>query len=227
VEQLVIDDLGVPWGDGKHLLKWREAIGIGQVELADTAGVSHQLISFIETEARTFTESAKGKLWSAVMRLGFERAKKGDGPSLADWQRVLVALSEIEEKKRADRTARWENLQSEWMKNFFTRFFDLPAIEAEMQRVVEEGQSSLELSKLIGAQRDELLPQMKEDALAYILQNPEKVLQEYSALTEWRQKILDLEAEGYALFLKSDVEAKDKRIAELERQLAAREQPRG
>jgi transcriptional regulator with XRE-family HTH domain len=226
-----VNQLGIPWGDAKHLLKWRKAIGVGQVELASAAGVSHQLISFIETGTQTFTESAQFKLWGAIMRLGFERAKKGNGASLADWQRVLIALSEIEGKKRAERTERWEKLQAEaaarnrdslWGGYLFLSW---PENEAEMQRIVEEGQSSLELSKLIGAQVDELLPHLKKDALEDIRKNPEKILEEYSALwaavNEDTNKRRDLEAQGYALFLNSDVEAKDKRIAELEEELRA------
>ncbi len=69
------EDRGV-WDDAKHLLEWRKDLGIGQEELARAAGVSHQLISFIETEARTFTEPLKSKLWGAISRLHSERVKK-------------------------------------------------------------------------------------------------------------------------------------------------------
>jgi hypothetical protein len=101
-------------------------------------------------------------------------------------------------------------------------FFDLPAIEVEQQRIVEEGQSSLEMLKIIGEQAGEM---QKELESRIALMPKEEVLKEYCAL--WasaeatNRRLRDLDAQGYALFLKGDVEAKDKRIAKLEQEIRA------
>jgi polyhydroxyalkanoate synthesis regulator phasin len=53
----------------------------------------------------------------------------------------------------------------------------------------------------------------------------EEVLEQYCALwastDKQNRELRDLEAKGYALFLKSDMEAKDKRITELVQELRA------
>ena len=118
------------------------------------------------------------------------------------WTRLFIAMGEIEKEKGAASKAR------------FLRIFERPTTEAE-------DQSRLEVSKAMAVQLPKVQAVVKKKALAYIRKNPGRTLERYSSLVEWRQKLLDLEAQGYALFRKSDVEAKDQRIAELEQELKA------
>jgi len=153
----------------------------------------------------------------------FEQGDRNLSPEA--WARVLSAMSVIQKEKIAERKTRFDKLHEKWMKafpNFENPLgsFELPEIEAEEQRILIEDKYSLEFSRQISSKWDELLAQSKETAVAYIRKNPGEVLEEYSELSGWRQKILDLEAQGYAFFLKSDIEAKDRRIAELEQELS-------
>lgn len=99
----------MPWGDAKHLVKWRESLGIGQVELAHAAGVSQQLVSFIENEERTFTDASQFKLWGAIMQLGFERVKqtvKLPGDELRQLQVRLTGAVETNGRRKNKKTVR-------------------------------------------------------------------------------------------------------------------------
>lgn len=158
------------------------------------------LAEFLKQRGITITEFGKLAGLSGPILSQFERGDRN--LSVEDWRRVLIAMHEIEKKKSAERKARFDELHAEWMKNIFTPFFNSLPIETEQQRIIEEDQSSVELSKLIGEQAGELQKELKPQIAQM---SKEEIVKQYCEL--W-----------------ASVQSKDARIAELERQIAAREQ---
>jgi transcriptional regulator with XRE-family HTH domain len=60
------------WSKPSHLREWRERLGVGQVELAQAAGVAQTTISALERGAEPFTEPSRTKIWNAIARLNAE-----------------------------------------------------------------------------------------------------------------------------------------------------------
>ena len=68
-----VHDFSEPiWNTPSHLSDWRERVGVGQVELAQAAGVAQTTISALERGAEPFTEPSRTKIWNAVARLNAE-----------------------------------------------------------------------------------------------------------------------------------------------------------
>jgi len=88
------------FSDPQTLIKVRKELGVGQVELAEEAGVSQATITGIETKRNPFVDPSKAKIWRAIERLNgkwLER-KKAEfvrTQQLADFQKEadrLIAL---------------------------------------------------------------------------------------------------------------------------------------
>jgi transcriptional regulator with XRE-family HTH domain len=195
----------VPLSKRRKLLRtFRKQYGITLDELGDLTDLSKSMLSLFENGERDL--------------------------SLEAWARVLAAMSKLITEDDARRLAEIEKAKQTAEKLGAPGIFGVrpgklieylfkgdeqiakeqAEIEAERIRLQEAGN----LSELIVEQSNEL---QKEFAAQV---TKEEVLEQYCALwasaDKLNRELRDLEARGYALFLKSDVEAKDKRIAELE-----------
>ena len=166
---------------GRLVRAFRKSYDVTLEEMAKRVGLSQPMLTRFETGTRNLSAGA--------------------------WASLLVAMSEIEKEKGAERKARFDELQKEWFKNIFPgHLVTLPGVdpprlfmrevEAEQKRIIEDDESGLELSKLMIDQAGELAPRLEKTLLAEFCKNPAKYWPHYLALNEWRQKILNLEAQG-------------------------------
>jgi hypothetical protein len=160
------------------------------------------LSAFLKRRSITIAEFGRLANISELLLYRFEHDERN--LSVEDWARALTAMGEIEKEKSAERKARFDELQKQWMKtwlNFTNPFMGVerPTIEAEQQRIIEEDGSSLELSKLIVEQWSKV---QKEVEAQIAQMSQEEIVKQYGEL--W-----------------ASAEAKDRRIAELEKQLEA------
>lgn len=59
---------------GKQLFKMRELYGFSMRQVAQEAGISHNLIQLVEKGERSLTDDAEGKIVSAIYRLNMKAA---------------------------------------------------------------------------------------------------------------------------------------------------------
>jgi transcriptional regulator with XRE-family HTH domain len=204
-------------GRGKLLRKFRKQYRITLTEFGKLAGLSQPMLSQFERGDHNLSDEA----WMRVLQTISDLIIEDNTKRLAEVGKAKETAAKLGAPGLIFGFAFKTNEQ-------ITK--EQAEIDAERIRLKKAG----EISALIVEQTDGLLPHLKENALAFARENPEKVLQEYSEL--WRlydelrvavrqdeAKRRELEARGYALFLKSDVEAKDQRIADLEEQLRRRD----
>jgi transcriptional regulator with XRE-family HTH domain len=215
----------IPLGQRRKLLRrFREQYGITLDEFGPLAELSTPMLSQFENGGRDLSPEA--------------------------WTRVLAAMSNLITEDNTRRFAEIEKAKQTAEKLGAPMFFgvrpgeliehlfksdeqiakETAKIEAEKIRLQEVSNLSESLIAELDQQAQELLgttgtgEALQQKITEHIANEiAPKLFEQCRALTEWRQKILDLEAQGYALFLKSDVEAKDRRIAELEEQLRKRD----
>jgi transcriptional regulator with XRE-family HTH domain len=232
----VNETAGITWGDGKQLLKWRKALGIGQVELAHAAGISQQLISFIETERQAFTDDAQIKLWGAITRLHSEREKtreraKAPEPDLDEAAEhiKLYSLAErgkqLREHRRAwgidlDYVARLARLTKSRLSNFERGRNDLRVepyarLLLAIERVGEARAEVLEYVIRVKQARAEGKALLAELANPVPLKNPEE-LKAWIA-NETKDHIERRETQSFAETMKQRYEAT---IADLQSRIA-------
>jgi transcriptional regulator with XRE-family HTH domain len=187
----------IPLGQRRKLLRrFREQYGITLDEFGPLAELSTPMLSQFENGGRDLSPEA--------------------------WTRVLAAVDALVNEANAKRLAEIEKAKKTAAKlgtPLSLDFFGDMLKKIEEQAAEEQAEIARQIefrSLFIDA-----LDEQKAVLATQIAQMPkEEIVKQYCALwasaNKLNQELRDLEARGYALFLKSDVEAKDKRIAELE-----------
>lgn len=205
----------VPLGQRRKLLRaFRKQYGITLTDLGKLAGLSNPMLSQFENGNRDLSAEA----WTRVLKAMSDLITEDNTKRLAEIGKAKETAAKL---GAPGLDILGEMLSGKGPFGFAFKTDEQIAKEAaeiEAERIRLEKAS--EISALIVAQADEL----QKDAAQQIAQMPrEEIMAQYCALwasaDKLNRELRGLEAQGYALFLKSDVEAKERRIAELEQEL--------
>lgn len=191
------------------LRQFREHFDLSLENLADQSGLSRSMLSKFELGQRDLSPEA----WTRVIAT------------------IQKRLAEDEARRQAERAKAKETAAKMGVASFASVRLALPWLfQTDEETAKEKAQLAKsaalnnllvqELSQSVKDEESKLLRQL----LTHIRKNPEKAAREYLALLEWRQKLLDLEAQGHVMMPKAVEEERDQlkvRVAELEKELKA------